>query len=108
MLDGILAIYNVSRVGQVQIIYRARFADPADPSIAVGPESEEVGLFGWDEIPWSDIAFPTVGWALDAWHTLGDAPVLAPFGNPAQDLRGERPLPDNPLQSLRPTPRRPT
>ena len=32
--------------------------------IAAGPESLEVRLFGWDEIPWGEIAFPSVRWAL--------------------------------------------
>ncbi len=95
VLDGILAIYNVSRIGQVHILYRARFAKPDRPAIAAGLESEAVGLFGWDEIPWSDIAFPTVGWALEAWRAQGDAPLSAPHGNPGQDPRGERGLSDD-------------
>ncbi len=104
VLDGILAIYNVSRIGQVHILYRARFAEPGPPDIAAGLESEAVGLFGWDEIPWSDIAFPTVGWALEAWRAHGDAPPSAPYGNPGQDPRGERGLSDD---APRPTSRRP-
>ncbi len=104
VLDGILAIYNVSRIGQVHILYRARF-EGDDARIAAGTESEEVALFGWDEIPWSEIAFPTVGWALEAWHALGGAPLAAPSGNPAHDPRGERGLPDDPLP--RPPSRRP-
>ena len=102
--DGILAVYDVSRIGQVHILYRARFAEPGHPAIAAGLESEAVGLFGWDEIPWSDIAFPTVGWALEAWREHGDGPLSAPYGNPGQDPRGERGLPDD---APRPTARRP-
>jgi len=45
----------------VQLIYRARLVDE---TIAAGPESLEVRLFGWDEIPWEEIAFPSVRWAL--------------------------------------------
>ena len=86
MVDGILACYSVSRIGQVQIIHRARFDGPA--RFAAGIESLEVGLFAWADIPWDEIAFPTVGWALRAWHDLGDAPLGAPAGNPASDLRG--------------------
>jgi hypothetical protein len=44
----------------VQIIFRARLAS----SFSAGPESLEVALFAWDEIPWEDIAFPSVHWAL--------------------------------------------
>lgn len=88
-LDGILALYSISRIDQVQIIYRARFADPAHPVFAAGAESLDVGLFDWSSIPWSEIAFPTVRWALEAWRRIGDAPLLAPAGNPADDLRGD-------------------
>ena len=86
-LDGILAVYNVSRIGQVQIIYRARFATPG---IQAGEESLEVGMFEWDDIPWDGIAFPTVRWALQAWRDLGPAPLGVPAGNPAEDSRGTR------------------
>ncbi len=89
VLDGILALYSISRIDQVQIIYRARFADPARPHVAAGTESLEVELFDWGSIPWREIAFPTVRWALDAWHRIGDGVLLAPAGNPPDDLRGD-------------------
>ncbi|HEV8031881.1 MAG TPA: NUDIX hydrolase [Stellaceae bacterium] len=60
-IDGLLAIYDIPRISQVQLIYRARLTED---KIAAGPESLEVGLFHWDEIPWDDIAFPSVRWAL--------------------------------------------
>jgi ADP-ribose pyrophosphatase YjhB (NUDIX family) len=87
-LEGVLAMFSISRIGQVQIIYRARFADPAAPRFAAGPESLEVGLFAWDDIPWDRIAFPTVRWALDAWRANPTGALGAPFGNPAEDPRG--------------------
>ena len=87
-LDGVLAMYSISRIGQVQVIFRARFADPAQPRFSAGPESLEVGLFHWDEIPWDRIAFPTVRWALDAWRANQTGPLGAPAGNPPEDLAG--------------------
>jgi ADP-ribose pyrophosphatase YjhB (NUDIX family) len=87
-LDGILAVYSISRIGQVQIIFRARFANPDVPHFAAGPESEEVALFTWDDIPWADLAFPSVQWALQAWRDNPHAALLAPAGNPATDRRG--------------------
>lgn len=60
-IDRVLAVYSIPRISQVQVIFRARLAAP---EIAAGPESEAVGLFRWDEIPWDDIAFPSVRWAL--------------------------------------------
>ena len=61
-IEGLLAIYDIPRISQVQLIYRARLLDDA---VAAGPESLEVALFGWDDIPWADIAFPSVRWALN-------------------------------------------
>jgi ADP-ribose pyrophosphatase YjhB (NUDIX family) len=89
--DGILGIFSVSRIGQVHIIFRARFA-VSPPVFAAGIESLEVGLFGWNQIPWDCIAFPSVRWALDAWHRSGIAPLGVPAGNPPDDARGTRPL----------------
>ncbi len=60
-IEGLLAIYDIPRISQVQLIYRARLFDEM---IAAGPESLEVALFAWDEIPWDEIAFASVRWAL--------------------------------------------
>jgi ADP-ribose pyrophosphatase YjhB (NUDIX family) len=92
-IDGILAVFSVSRIGQVQVIFRGRFADPDSPGFAAGPESLEVALFAWDNIPWNDIAFPTVRWALHAWNERRSGPLGVPAGNPPADPRGEHPLP---------------
>lgn len=80
-LDGILAIYSIARIGQVQIIYRAHLAEPG---FAAGPESLDVRFFAWEEIPWDELAFPSVRWSLEAWKA--NAPGIA--GNPVQDPRG--------------------
>ena len=82
-IDALLGIYNIPRISQVQMIYRARLLDP---QIAAGPESREVGLFTWEEIPWDDIAFPSVHWALDHWQRTRDLDSFAPFPEPVQGL----------------------
>lgn len=92
VFDGLLAVFSISRIGQVQLIYRARFAYPHAPGFAAGPESAEVALFDWDGIPWDDLAFPSVRWALSAWRDGAGAPLGAPAANPAEDLRGQRRL----------------
>ena len=89
-LDGILGCFSISRIGQVQIIFRARF--DGEPHFAAGPESLEVGLFHWADIPWADIAFPSVHWALEAWRAFGDRPLGAPAANPSTDPRGTNSL----------------
>ena len=92
VLDGILAIFSISRIGQVQVIFRARFASPGAPRFAAGPESLDVAMFSLPRIPRDEIAFPSVTWALDAWQRTGSGPLGAPAGNPASDLRGTRHL----------------
>ncbi len=89
-IDGILGIISISRIGQIHVMFRARFTT-SPPRFAVGVESLEVGLFAWDRIPWDRIAFPSVRWALDAWHRSGGAALGVPFGNPPDDMRGTRP-----------------
>ncbi|NKC29665.1 NUDIX hydrolase [Falsiroseomonas selenitidurans] len=92
-LDGILAVYSIARIGQVQVMFRARLLHPeAEPAFAAGPESLEVRLFGWEEIPWAELAFPSVHWVLEAWRAVGDGPLGAPQGNPPADRRGVQPL----------------
>jgi ADP-ribose pyrophosphatase YjhB (NUDIX family) len=60
-IDGLIATYSVPRIGQVQLLYRATLLDPR---VSAGPESREVRLIGWDEIPWDELAFTTVHWVL--------------------------------------------
>ena len=72
-IDGLLAIYDVPRLSQVQIIYRAHLDEP---EFGVGEESLEVRLFAWEEIPWDELAFPSVHWAL---HQFRDATASGDF-----------------------------
>jgi ADP-ribose pyrophosphatase YjhB (NUDIX family) len=92
-IDGILGVFSIARIGQVQVIFRARFAASGPPIFGPGEESLEVRLFGQNEIPWNDIAFPSVHWALDAWLASGAAPLGRPAGNPPDDQRGVHRMP---------------
>lgn len=78
-IDGLLAIYDIPRISQVQLIYRARLATPA---VAPGSESLEVRLFTWEEVPWDELAFPSVRWALDHYRDSLTSGDLAARGNP--------------------------
>ena len=75
----LLAVYAIPRISQVQLIYRAELASP---NIGAGPESQEVGLYDWQDIPWKDIAFPSVHWALGHYRQSLGEKVVAPFTNP--------------------------
>jgi ADP-ribose pyrophosphatase YjhB (NUDIX family) len=78
-IDALLAVYNIPRISQVQLIWRARLASE---TFEPGPESLEVKLFGWDELPWDALAFPSVRWALGHARDVGDAAIFATRGNP--------------------------
>jgi ADP-ribose pyrophosphatase YjhB (NUDIX family) len=79
VLEGLLAVYSIPRLSQVQLIYRAHLNAE---KFGAGAESLDVALFSWDDIPWAEIAFPSVHWALHHWRDTKDMPVFAPFANP--------------------------
>jgi len=60
-IETLLAVYNVPRISQVQVIYAARLLSS---EVSPGPESLAVDLVPWERIPWDEIAFPSVHWAL--------------------------------------------
>jgi ADP-ribose pyrophosphatase YjhB (NUDIX family) len=76
---GLLAVYTIAKLSQVQLFYRASFVSP---DIAAGEESLEVGLFGWDDIPWGELAFPSVRWALEHERQVHHGEARPPFVNP--------------------------
>ena len=85
-IDALLAVYSVPRISQVQLIYRATLAEPG---FEAGPESLEVALFDWADIPWDELAFPSVKWALDEYRTRLGQDVFAPGVNPP-GMTGDR------------------
>ncbi|HYD66725.1 NUDIX hydrolase [Azospirillum sp.] len=82
-IGALLAVYDIPRISQVQMIFRARLLSP---DVEPGPESLEVGLFRWEEIPWDDLAFPTVHWALREHRERLGRDDFAPAVNPAPDV----------------------
>lgn len=72
VIDDVLGVYSIARIGQVQVIFRARLLGPA---IGPTPESSEVGLFRWEEIPWGELAFPSVEWSLQHWRAARNVPA---------------------------------
>ncbi len=74
-INAFLGLYSIPRISQVQLMFRADLRSEVSP----GPESEEVGLFAWDDIPWDDLAFPSVHWALKDWRATKDNEAFAPF-----------------------------
>lgn len=90
-VGDLFALYNIPRISQVQLFYRATLRTPA---IEPGPESTEVRLFGWDELPEDEFAFPSVRWALEHYREIAGREAFAIRTNPpdpAAESPGHRP-----------------
>lgn len=79
-IDCLLGVYSVPRISQVQLIFRAQLCSE---EFGVGDESLETRLFSWEEIPWKELAFPSVLWALNHFRDVEGQSGFAPFENPA-------------------------
>lgn len=82
-IRGLLGLYDVPHISQVQIMY---LADLTDAAIAPGVESLEVALFDFADIPWPELAFPSVVWALRHFEEIREGlksgAGFVPFRNP--------------------------
>lgn len=64
VIEAPFAMVSIAYINQVHLFYRAHLPTP---EYSAGEESLEVGLFGADEIPWHDIAFRSVSFALERY-----------------------------------------
>lgn len=60
----LFSVVNVPHIRQVHMFYLAQLARP---EFSVSDESLEVGLYAEADIPWNDLAFPTVFKTLEAF-----------------------------------------
>ena len=88
VIDRLLAVYSIPRIAQVQIMYLSHLGDE---TISPGPESLEVMLAAWDDIPWDDIAFPSVRWALHHYRSIENLNDFPPFSNPPGETGDPKP-----------------
>lgn len=88
VIDRLLAVYTIPRIAQVQIMYIAHLETP---EFSAGPESLEVMLAGWDEIPWEELAFPSVRWALEQYRSIEGVADFPPFSNPPGEYGDPKP-----------------
>lgn len=86
-IRDMLALYNVPHISQVQVMYRATLGKP---EFSAGEESLDVQLVSWSEIPWDNLAFPTVYWALHQYEQIKDQESFVPFTNAEGDLLKNR------------------
>ncbi len=81
-IESLLAVYSIPRISQIQLIYRARLKDGR---FQPGVESLETRLFARHEIPWDDLAFPSVHWALRHDAQAPRRGAFTPFHNPPEE-----------------------
>jgi ADP-ribose pyrophosphatase YjhB (NUDIX family) len=71
-IRGLLAVVNLPYAHQVHVMFRAHLATA---EFGAGDESLEVGLYRADDIPWADIAFPSIDFTLRRYLEDRDAGV---------------------------------
>lgn len=70
-----LGLFELPHISQVYALYHAEMISPdLDP----GPESLDAKLYDWAQIPWDDLAFPSVGWSLNLYKS-GAAPAVGVY-----------------------------
>lgn len=65
-IGSLLAVVHVMEAHQVHIFFRAILPRA---EFGIAPESLEVGLFAESDIPWSQIAFPSIEFALQRYFS---------------------------------------
>ena len=75
-LTGLLSIYSIPRIGQVHLVYLATLTSP---EITAGPESLELTMIPFEDVPLDELAFPVNRWALEDFLSLDGQPPAQPF-----------------------------
>ncbi len=70
-----LGLFELPHISQIYALFHA---DMLSPDLDPGPESLEAQLFSWDDIPWDELAFPSVSWALELYRD-GGAPDMTVY-----------------------------
>ncbi len=84
-IDALLGVYSIARISQVHLLYRAHLRSP---DVAPGAESLDVALVPLPAIPWGELAFPSVRWALERHVEIGDRVGFEPFRYGLSDCGG--------------------
>jgi ADP-ribose pyrophosphatase YjhB (NUDIX family) len=63
-IEGLYTLINVPQIDQVHLFFRASIIDG---QFGAGAESLETRLFSEEEIPWQELAFPTVRKTLELY-----------------------------------------
>ena len=63
-IGSLLAIVNVLHAHQLHVMFRAQLLEPR---FAAGAESLETTLYEEEQIPWADVAFPSISFSLQRY-----------------------------------------
>ncbi|MGB0681637.1 MAG: NUDIX hydrolase [Magnetovibrionaceae bacterium] len=63
-IGSMIGIYEIPAIHQVQMFWRATLTSP---DFSPGEESLDARLMDWADIPWDNLAFPAVRWALECY-----------------------------------------
>lgn len=65
-ISHLIGTYSLTRINQIHIVYAATMKKP---EFKKSFESSDVLLFEQNKIPWEELAFPVIRWALKAFLT---------------------------------------
>ncbi len=77
-------LFDLPHINQVYMLFRAQLTDL---NFAAGEESLEVRLFDEQDIPWSELAFPTIGRTLECYFADRVSPHFPVRNEPLAALR---------------------
>ena len=72
---GPLSLFGIFSMPYISQVYLMFHGELASPEISPGLESLEVGMFGKQQIPWDNLAFPVVAHSLDLYFEHGPGKV---------------------------------
>ncbi len=87
-LGSLFSVVDVVHAGQVHVFFRARLPEP---EFGAGEETLETRLFAPAEIPWDDLAFPSIRIALEQYLEDGRSGNTEVRLQTAPRVRFERP-----------------
>ncbi|WP_025771253.1 NUDIX hydrolase [Thioalkalivibrio sp. HK1] len=97
-IDALFAYLSIPRINQVYVMFRGRIVDGV---FSPGQESLETKLFSPDDIPWQEIAFPSITRTLELW--LRDRSKGKGFGIHCDVIERDRPIRSDDPQRPSPT-----
>jgi ADP-ribose pyrophosphatase YjhB (NUDIX family) len=68
LIEPVYALIDIPHISQIHVFFRATLKEnPHDAMFAAGEETQEARLFAIKDIPWDEVAFRSVRWALEAF-----------------------------------------